>query len=242
MSDRGRIRLGSIGRISIGCFRPSDRRARIWAGSAGVLLMLGFITILSWHVVHRFHDMSKQVTHTDQVINQVNSLRESLAIDEKLQRYLLSFDESRGNQYIRTDSTRAVDHQLAGLRALVSDDPHEQPASDNVAQAMALRSALFTDAVASNDNRPQAATDAIIKDHLQPALAGIGTRLDEIAMVENTLLEQRIEEKRQALYVAILVILGCLALAIVIIVVVTSYLEKTSDDRADAFDERRQAT
>jgi PAS domain-containing protein len=186
--------------------------------------------------------MSKEVTHTDQVIDQVNRLRAMLAIDEKLQLYLLSFDDSRVNQHIRSHSTQAVDRQLAGLRALVSDDPHEQPASDNVAQAMALRSAIFTDAAASSDNRPQPVTDAIIKDHLEPALAGIGARLDAIAMVENTLLRQRIEEKRQALYVAILVTLGCLALAIVIIVVITSYLEKTSDDRANAFNESRRAT
>jgi len=242
MSDTGRFISGSIGPISIRCFRPSDRRTRLWAGSAGVLLFLGFITVLSWHVVHRFRDMSKSVAHTDQVIDRVNRLRYRLAVDERLQLYLLSFNNNLATQHIRLNSSQAVDRQLARLRALVSDDPNEQPASDTVAQAIALRSAIFTDATASNYNRPQAVTDAIIKDHLQPALADIGARLDAITTAENALRTQRIDQRRQALYVAALVILGCVALAIMLIVVITTYLEKAADDRANAFDERRQAT
>jgi len=223
-------------------FRPSDRRMPIWAGSAAVLLVLGFITILSWHVVHRFHDMSKWVTHTDEVIDRISSLRDTLVMDEKVQRYSLSFAGSNELQ-ISSNSAAALEGQLTGLRALVSDDPSEQPAADAIAQAIARRKAIFVGANASRGSlRPVTDTDPLIKDKLQPALADINARLDAMLVAENTLLEGRIDAKRQAFYVAMPFIAGCILLAIAIIVVITSFLEKTAGSLADASDERRQVT
>jgi signal transduction histidine kinase len=163
-------------------------------------------------------------------------------MDEKVQRYSLS-SASPAEIQISSNSAAALDSQLAGLRALVSDDPNEQPASDAIAQAIARRSAIFADAIASRGSlRPVTDTDSLIKDKLQPAFADISARLDAMLVAENNLLVERLEAKRQAFYVAMLFIAGCFLLAIAIIVVVTSFLEKTAGNLAEASDERRLAT
>ena len=242
MTDSDAISLGSIGLVPMRLFRRSDHRMPIWLGSAAVLLVLGFITILSWHVVHRFHDMSKWVIHTDQVIDRINSVRDTLAMDEKVQRYSLLSAGSNESQ-ISSDSAAALDTQLAALRAVVSDDPGEQPASDAIAQAIARRSAIFAGAIASPGSlRPVTEADPLIKEKLEPAFADINARLDAMLVAENGLLAERLDAKRQAFYVAILFIAGCFLLAIAIIVVITSFLEKTAGNLAEASDERRQAT
>jgi len=219
---------------------PSERRSRLWAGSTAILLILCFAAILSWRAVHNYRKSNTWVENTNEIIGQINGLRDTMEMDQKVQLYSLSTG-NLNDQQISSSSASALQNKLAALRALVADDPQQQATGDSLARDLAERAAIFSGAQHSG-RRPQADLDEELKVQLQSVMSDIGANLATMLAAETIILSQLKDLNHHLFDVALIItFLSCL-LTLGVIVIATSFIEKTVADRARAAEERRLAT
>lgn len=158
--------------------------------AAGVLLVVGSA---SYHVTGKLTDTSDWVTHTHLVLEKLQGVRLGFSEAESgVRGYIITGDGS----YIATYNTNAatITQDVADIRQLTSDNPHEQVRLDALEPMVRQRLAQFQEGLQTQQSKgPEAARQWIQTGSGKDLMDSISAKLGEMENEERSLLKQRID-------------------------------------------------
>ena len=161
---------------------------------------------VSWDYTYQLKDASAWVSHTHQVLKEIEKVRAGMMGLESSQRgYLILGDEQllAPREQIKTDVRQSIDH----LRSLTADNPHQKPRLDQLEPLIAQRTAFGEQTIVVRRQQGFPAAQQMLATHTGMSLSAdiervLGSMRDE----EDSLLVTR-DKKSEAVSTATFLLL-----------------------------------
>ncbi len=188
---------------------------KISAGFGTALAILIFVGVLSYRSMVQSDEDRQWVTHTHQVLEQVDAVESGMLSAETGERgFILTGEESFLDPY--NNAFANMNGDVTKLRHLTSDNPVQQQAMDRVEPLISERMGMLRDRVELRRHEGLVAGAEIVS--LGPGkqyMEKIRSQLAEMKQVENRLLIQRTAEAAKSLRSTRIVIVAGEILAVV---------------------------
>jgi CheY-like chemotaxis protein/CHASE3 domain sensor protein len=192
---------------------------RLLFGYLAAILAIGLIALFSWQSQRARTLAAERVTHTLQLLEQLESLLSAVKDAETGQRgFLLAGEQTYLEPY---NAARAsYPGTLASVRSLVSDDSGQQRRLDTIERLIAEKMAELEQTIAlARTGNPAAAVAMVRTDRGQASMDRLRTLIGEMSREERALLTQRQLAWRQAVEATELVtwVGSCLLLVLILV-------------------------